>query len=135
MRPIGKNASMLRLPCSLMFALVVMFAGCADGVAARRVDPTLAESTLAAVLESWQRGEDVEIWRKKNPEVVIQDIDWTSGLRLKSFEIVGDGKAVDANLYCVVKLTLEDGQKQELERTVTYVIGTSPVCTVFRSFG
>ena len=48
------------------------------------------------------------------------------------FEILEGGKPVDSNLYAQVKLKLRDAAGSESEKTVTYVVGTSPKLTVFR---
>ena len=100
-----------------------------------RVDAVNARNILEEVLTSWQKGETPESWRQHSPEVVVQDLDWQQGAKLKAFEIQGPGEAVDANLHCQVKVTLEDAQKKETQRTVKYLVGTSPVLTVFREPG
>jgi hypothetical protein len=96
------------------------------------VDPNLARNTLDAVLKSWQEGATPESWQQKAPSVVVQDMDWKSGKKLKSFEVVEPTETVDANLHCQVKLVFEDPEQGEEEQTVKYVVGTSPVLTVFR---
>lgn len=67
------------------------------------------------------------------PPVVVQDMDWISGHSLEAFEILDDAEPVDANLHAKVRLTL--GSKEsggESEKTVTYLVSTSPKLTVFR---
>ena len=54
-----------------------------------------------------------------------------TGKKLVDYEVIGEGKEVDANLIAQVKLTLEDKGSQ-IEKTVTYVVGTAPKLTVFR---
>jgi len=107
-------------------------AGCNQQMETQPVDTRQARSTLEAVLKSWQEGATPESWQQKTPSVVVQDMDWKTGKKLKSYEIVAPGDAIDSNLHCQVKLTLEDPEKGEVERTVTYLVGTSPVLTVFR---
>jgi hypothetical protein len=84
------------------------------------------------VLQNWQQGGTPEQWRQHDPEVVVQDFDWSDGFKLKRFEMLGPGDPRDANLYCQVRLTLESPKQVELNRIVTYVVGTDPVLTVFR---
>jgi hypothetical protein len=111
-----------------------LLAGCGSNkMEAHPVDPGLARSTLDAVLKSWQEGATPESWQQKSPAVVVQDMDWKTGRKLKSFEVIEPTESVDANLHCQVKLTLEDAEKGEVEQTVKYVVGTSPVLTVFRA--
>ncbi|MCA9032984.1 MAG: hypothetical protein KDA66_19350, partial [Planctomycetaceae bacterium] len=73
-----------------------------------------------------------EMWRERTPEVVVQDIAWKAGEKLQDYEIQGAGKPVDANLVCDVKLTLQNSDGDLHEELVTYLVGTSPVLTVFR---
>ena len=120
----------------LLALLMVCLSGCGGNPGEEhRVNAIDARAILEDVLASWQQGETPESWRKKTPEVVVQDLEWKRGAKLKGFEIQGQGEAVDANLHCHVKLMLVDGQQQESERTVKYLVGTSPVRTVFREPG
>jgi len=105
--------------------------GCDSSHALHPVSPATARQTLETVLAGWKEGKPPDAWRKEKPEIVVQDIDWSMGKKLVGYEILGEGRAVDANLYCDVKLELaeEAGAKS---KTVTYLVGTSPVLTVFR---
>lgn len=89
--------------------------------------------TLETVLTSWQQGETPQSWRERDPEVVIQDVDWMSGKQLQEFELLDAGEPIDANLHCRVRLTLVEPQRGSVEREVTYLVTTSPKLTVFRS--
>jgi hypothetical protein len=112
--------------------LLAMPAGCSQQIA-RPVNADQARETLNAVLADWADGGKPEQWLKQSPQVVIQDRDWARGLKLKTFEILGSGEPRDANLFCQVKLVLENGSQQDFEQTVTYCVGTDPVLTVFRA--
>ena len=110
-----------------------VLAGCGSGVyQSAPVDEDKASETLLEVMESWKEGETPDSLQEQSPKIVVQDFDWLSGMKLLSYEVVGESKAVDANLIARVKLTLQDKTGNELEKTVTYVVGTSPVLTVFR---
>ena len=116
-----------------LWLLLTVCAGCGPALqTANPVDPDRARETLHSILESWQRGETPESWKQRSPEVVVQDRDWSMGATLKEFTIIGRGEARDANLYCPVKLVLDERQGGPQQRTVTYVVGTDPVLTVFR---
>lgn len=114
---------------------VVLFAlGCGRRpTVAKPVDPDLARSTLDAVLASWQDGETPQVWSSRVPQVIVQDFDWSSGTTLQAYEILGDGDARDANLFCPVRLVVETTARRRTEMTVTYCVGTDPVLTVFRA--
>src|SRR5690606_5341030 len=55
--------------------------GCGGGYApeARRVDAGQARRTLESVLTSWQLGDTPQSWREHDPQVAIQDTDWSAG--------------------------------------------------------
>ncbi|REJ88899.1 MAG: hypothetical protein DWQ34_21015 [Planctomycetota bacterium] len=132
-----KSISSVRLYCERIAVAILLLgpliSGCSDGMGPHPVDAVQARSTLEAVLQSWQDGATPESWKEKSPSVVVQDMDWRLGKKLTSFEILEPTQAVDANLHCRVKLTLEDPESGAVERTVKYVVGTDPVLTVFRS--
>lgn len=113
--------------------LTLIAAGCSNGPPqSAPVNPNVARETLTAAMDSWKFGETPESLKDLKPSIVVQDQDWTSGVKLVDYEVVDAGKEVNANLYAKVKLTLEDQQGTKSEKTVTYVVGTSPVLTVFR---
>ena len=67
--------------------------------------------------------------------MTVQDFDWAAGAKLIDYQVIDDGKAYDANLRVQVKLTLSNPGKDKgkaAEKTVWYVVGTSPSVTVFR---
>jgi hypothetical protein len=118
---------------AIMAALLFAQAGCnRGGQTAAAVEPQKALATLQAVLEDWKQGGSPQSWRDRSPEVVVQDWDWQAGAHLKEFNILGPGDARDANLFCQVRLTLERPGQSAVQQTVTYVVGTDPVLTVFR---
>lgn len=119
----------------LAAAILVLLssAGCgSSSYQSAPVDSNKARETLKAAMESWKKGESAESLQKQTPSIVVQDLDWTGGMKLLSYEVVGQGKEVDANLIAQVKLTLESATGEKAEKTVTYVVGTAPVLTVFR---
>lgn len=112
-------------------ALFVTGVGCGQQVAAP-VDSQQARTTLEAVLTDWQAGGTPDAWQQKSPKVVVQDLEWSGGAQLVSFQIQGEGEPRDANLYCKVQIVTSNGGQTSPPRIVTYVVGTDPVLTVFR---
>jgi hypothetical protein len=107
--------------------------GCAEGPPkSAPVNANIARDTLTAAMDSWKFGETPASLQELTPSIVVQDLDWENGLKLVDYEVVDDSREVNANLYAKVKLTLEDPNGEKSEKTVTYVVGTSPVLTVFR---
>lgn len=130
LRPADRTRSpVLRL---LALCLAALTSGCGSGQPPHPVQPELARSTLQEVLESWKNGDTIDTWQAGHPEVVVQDLDWMAGRKLEDFEILDQGEAVDANLLCQVRLTLDDADAEPEEQTVTYQVTTSPKRTVFR---
>lgn len=119
------------LPRRWFAVLTCLALTCGCG-ASHRVEPDLAAKTLRATLDSWKGGQPPADLQKATPPVVVQDLDWAAGTKLVDFEILEGGKPVDSNLYAQVKLKLRDAAGSESEKTVTYVVGTSPKLTVFR---
>ena len=93
------------------------------------VDMPKAKQALVAALDAWKRGDKLESLKP----VVVQDMDWSAGAMLVSYELAGDAKDDTFSLRCPVKLKLV-AEGKEVERSVTYTVGTSPVTTVFREF-
>jgi hypothetical protein len=106
--------------------------GCGGPYQSAPVNVGIARETLSAAMESWKSGETIESLKEDSPAIVVQDLDWSGGTKLLDYEVLDDGKPEDANLIARVKLTLEDTQGAKSEKTVTYVVGTAPVLTVFR---
>ena len=107
--------------------------GC-GGPSNQPVKVELARATLNQVLEHWKSGGNMDDLRKRSPEIVVQEAQWTNGAKLQEFQVIGDGRAEDANWYCEVELTLipADGGEPK-KKNVTYVVGTAPVLTVFHA--
>jgi hypothetical protein len=126
--------SVLRtLLATAVLTTLLAFPGCGPRQpTAAAVDPDEARRTLEAVLSDWKEGGSPEAWQQRTPQVVVQDFDWAAGAKLKSFELLGPGDIRDANLICKVKIVAVQAPKGEVQRTVTYVVGTDPVLTVFR---
>lgn len=125
----GRASWLLHFTC--LYCLLLC--GC-DGYSAKdhRVDVVLAKQTIQRVLESWQAGQEPHELRQQNPEIVVQDLDWSGGKRLQSYQLLDEGVAIDANFECEVMLQLVDGQGKSQSRQVTYLITTSPKLTCFR---
>lgn len=128
-QPVRSRAFALLLP-------VVLFVlpGCSGQQRAAPVDAELARATLTEVLDHWKSGGDLHELRARTPEIIVQELAWSGGQKLEDFQFVGEPRAEDANWFCDVELTLvpENGGAPE-KKTITYVVGTDPVLTVFRS--
>lgn len=122
-----------RLAAGLIGAVLLAACGCSSqGPQAAPVDPDVARSTLRTVLDAWKEGESADALQTRSPSIVAQDMDWKMGYELVEYEIEGQGEAVDANLYCPVRLELRSPDGKTVTKNVRYIVGTDPVLTVFR---
>lgn len=115
-------------------ATLTLFAGCNGSQRAAPVDADRAREALKTTLDGWKKGDKPETLKEGTPSITVQDMDWMGGARLVDYQVDGDGKAVEANLFVPVKLTLRTKDGKELKKNVSYVVGTSPIVTVFRNF-
>ena len=119
--------------CIALLLSVPLITGCGGGLrTAEPVDPAAAIEALKATLETWKSGGTVDDLRQRVPEIVAQDMSWISGARLLDYALLGEPQAVDANLYCSVRLRLSEANGKPTEKSVVYIVGTDPVLTVFR---
>ena len=116
---------------TLVLAAVALFlgAGC-GGPAAGKPEPAKAKAALVATLDAWKSGASPESLKP----IVVQDMDWSAGLKLESYAIDPDAQDDTLSLRCPVTLSLVDGGGKKTERRVTYAVATAPVTTVFREF-
>ena len=106
-------------------------AGCSDrGVKA--VDADGARQALRTTLETWKKGGAIGSLKEQSPSIVAQDLDWEAGATLVGFNVLDDGKEESMNLRVPVELTIQDKGGKEVKKKVKYMVGTSPVITVFR---
>jgi len=120
-----------RSACGALAVIVALsIAGCSAGVA-NPVDPDRARVALKTALDHWKSGGDPLSMPTSATPMTVQDLEWQSGAKLLDYEVLGDGEPADANLRVKVKLTLA-GKGKKAEKTVNYLVTTSPAVTVFR---
>lgn len=106
--------------------LFMMTIGCdtANTTPGHPLDEALARSSLQAAMQAWVDGKSPKELR---PGIVVGDTAWERGAKLTSFQILQDQETTDgSNLHIPVKRNLDNS-----ESTVTYIVGTSPVVTIF----
>lgn len=122
--------------------MALTFAGCGPrGATDLSLDKDLARSSLAKFLDAWRDGQTTEQLAKASPPVIGRDPAWAEGQKLVAYELLGETDG-GANLHARVKLKLggkngnaggaNGGTNGGTSQEVVYVIGTSPVITVFR---
>jgi hypothetical protein len=110
-------------------------AGCRGSSVANPVDPPRAREALKTALDAWKGGQSPDSLKSSSTPMTVQDLDWAGGAKLIDYQVLDDGKALDANLSIRVKLVL-DGRNKKTgkanEKNVWYLVTTSPSVTVFR---
>jgi hypothetical protein len=106
-------------------------AGCSDN-GVKTVDADGAKQALRTTLETWKKGAPIGSLKDQNPSIVGQDMDWEAGATLIKFEVFDEGIKGAVSLRIPVELTIQDKAGKEVKKKVKYMVGTSPVITVFR---
>jgi hypothetical protein len=109
-------------------------AGCSASRYSDPVDPERARETLNTVLEGWKKGDSPTVLKDGTPSISVQDADWLAGAKLVDYQLTSEGKAVASNLRVPVILTIRSKQGKDVKKNVNYIVGTSPVLTIFRDF-
>lgn len=110
-------------------ALTVLFlvglVGCSHQAADHALDPPLARSSVESALQAWVDGKTPEDLK---PKIIVGDPAWNQGEKLASFEILSKEETSDgSNLHIQVVRKFRDSGDSK----VTYIVGTSPVVTIF----
>ncbi len=129
-----RNCTLAIIFASLAAMVLLTLAGCSSGSAAHAVNPSQARDALVTALDHWKKGDAPRSLSQASPSMTVQDFEWERGAKLLDYQILGDGQEKDANLSVKVRLTLAGDQPRSktVEKTVSYLVGTSPSVTVFR---
>jgi hypothetical protein len=95
------------------------------------LDEQVAKDSFTAFLEAWKAGEQQAALKNKTPSIVGGDPDWDAGAKLVSYKVLDTAKSDGSNLHPTAELVLQTTQGRQTSK-ITYVVGTSPVITVFR---
>ncbi len=105
--------------------LSLTFAGCSSGDSpSYPLNKELARGSVQKAMQAWVDGKTP---KDLQPDIVVGDTAWEQGKKLVSFEIKADEETTDgSNLYIRVKRKIGSS-----ESDVTYIVGTTPVVTIF----
>jgi hypothetical protein len=124
-----------RRACIVLIVLAgagLLGSGCSSGARNAPVDAAKARETLRTAMDSWKKGDKVDTLQSASPPIYVIDTEWQSGAILKDYQITGDGKEMDAQLFCPVTITVRTPNGQEAKRELIYIISTAPNLTVSR---
>ena len=111
-----------------MLLCLLALAGCGRTARDLALDKEAARQSLTAFLDCWKEGKTVDTLQAREPPITGRDTDWDNGLKLTDYKIVSELED-GTNAMIATELTLTG---QSAPRKVTYVVGTSPVITIFR---
>ena len=111
--------------------LLVSLCGCSQKPTDHALDPALARTSVQKAMQAWVDGKKPEDLKP----VIVGDPAWKQGRKLASFEILSKEETSDgSNLHVQVVRKFSDvgkGNDTGAESQVTYIVGTSPVVTIF----
>ncbi|MHC5542812.1 hypothetical protein ACYOEI_31695 [Singulisphaera rosea] len=122
---------------SRLILIGIMTLGCLAGCSsssggAKPVDAVGARQALQTAMESWKKGDPIGLLKEQNPKIVVQDLDWEGGAKLLEYKVLDEGRDEALNLSIPVELKLQTKAGKDAKKKVKYMVGTSPVITVFR---
>jgi hypothetical protein len=131
---VESTGSLLLVFVAIGMLAVALSSGCSGSSPNTPVDAPKARAALRTALDSWKLGDAPKSLQSSPTPITVQDFDWMGGLSLVDYQIIDEGKPLDANLSVPVKLTLSGGpaKKKAHDKKVYYLVGTSPATTVFR---
>jgi hypothetical protein len=125
LRPTDRGLPFLRRVNLILCLVIFSLAGCGSSeTAPYPLDQELARSSVEKAMQAWVDGKTP---KDLKPEIIMGDSGWEQGRKLVSFEIIHEEETSDgSNLHIRVLRKFDSG-----ETKVTYIVGTSPVVTIF----
>jgi hypothetical protein len=114
----------------VMVVLCLVAAGCSRSARNLSLNQPKAREACTAFLAAWKEGKTMG---DLGPRIVGRDSDWEAGKKLESFELLPEEHSDGTNLHLKVRRVLKDDKGRSINQEVDFVVGTSPVVTVFRS--
>lgn len=124
---------MVRFPLMLLGLGFVVLAGWGCGGPSKPAPVAMdrAQAALKTALESWKKGDSSTALQSQSPPIFVIDPDWEDGVELQEYQLLDEGEAKDAHMFCRVRLVVRTKSGTQ-QRDVTYVVSTSPNVTVSR---
>jgi hypothetical protein len=116
----------------VLFSTILL--GCNQGARSLALDKDLARQSLNKFLQCWADGGEAKSLSVQKPSIIGRDPAWDQGTKLAAYSLVQESSD-GTNLHITAELHFKsavEGQETE-SRHIRYVVGTSPVITVFRA--
>ncbi len=119
--------SKVRYGRALSLWMILFASGCSHGTTDYPLDPEVARESVRKAMQAWADGKTPPDLK---PGIIMGDTAWEHGTKLASFEILSDEETTDgSNLH--IPVLRKFGTTGTKEAKVTYIVGTSPVITIF----
>lgn len=107
--------------------MLLFIGGCSQETPSHPLDTNVARESVRKAMQAWVDGKTPQDLK---PGIVVGDPAWEQGTKLESFEILDKEENSDgSNLY--VRVARKFAGAGTGEAKVTYIVGTSPVVTIF----
>jgi hypothetical protein len=121
---------------SVVVTLVLIGAlGCSGAPKVSDSDPAQAKEIANRILESWKSGGSMDSLKKQSPPIFAMIDLWKDGCSLDSYEIMGDGEMLGPNVRLQVRFQCKDKAGKKVDRTINYLVTTTPAITFIKEDG
>lgn len=110
----------------------LLLAGCDQGARSLSLDKDQARESLNKFLQCWMDGGEAKSLSTQKPSIIGRDPAWDQGTKLLSYSLVQESSD-GTNLHVTAELHFQGTGEETQSRHIRYVVGTSPVITVFRA--
>ncbi|HEX6984760.1 MAG TPA: hypothetical protein VF170_05255 [Planctomycetaceae bacterium] len=115
---------------AILLALLFGAVGCGHNARNLSLDKAVAHDSLQTFLDTWKRGGTPEELKAGPTEIIVGDPDFKAGKPLAGYRVLPEEFDDGTNLHVTVELEVKDASRTR-KKQVTYVVGTSPVVTIF----
>lgn len=116
---------------SSIAAACLMVSGCDQGARDLALDRNLARQSFVQFLETWKDGGRPGDLKEGDPAMIVGESTWEGGWSLTSYRLVDTKTDDGTNLHATAELVLRNPAGREVKSIKTYIVGTSPVITIF----
>ncbi|XZE19086.1 hypothetical protein SH449x_004396 [Pirellulaceae bacterium SH449] len=115
--------------------LLIGALGCSSAPKVADSDPAKAKEVATTILESWKSGGTMDSLQKQSPPIYAVIDLWKNGHTLDSYEIIGDGEMLGPNVRLQVRFQCQDKAGKKVDRTINYLVTTTPAITFIKEDG
>jgi hypothetical protein len=95
------------------------------------VDTGDAGAALKTALDAWKGGEAYGSLQQHSPPIYFNEREWEAGKKLVDYQM-GQVELMGRQGRCTVKLSLRDKEGKQADRSVGYLIDTTPQVVITR---